>query len=410
MLSKVIPVTASTARSKKRRAHQNPTRKAKPANTTLPKVAVTEDQPDEPSTSVPELIEALEGSGWQAYAQFSLCLMAVLATVAALYFARAILFPMALAFVLYFLFAPAVRSMTRFHWFPESVSAGIVVACVAAVIVVASFFLAGPISAWVSHAPETLKIAEEKLRFLMEPMDKIDQATDKVSNMANGSKEKPVIKVSIDQPPITSYLLNATMNFLAGLTIVVALLYLMLAMGHRTLNSIVELMPTREDKRGIVTMIRNVEQGISGYLISVTIINAVLGLVIGSVLGLMRFPDPILLGVMAASLNFVPFVGCIIGSGITFLIGIVYLDTPTQALLGAMAYMAINILEGNVITPMILGRSMKLNPPIVFISIVFWGWVWGLGGILIAVPMLGIAKIATDHFEPLKPVARVLTG
>jgi predicted PurR-regulated permease PerM len=200
------------------------------------------------------------------------------------------------------------------------------------------------------------------------------------------------------------------MNFLAGLTIVVALLYLMLAMGHRTLNSIVELMPTREDKRGIVTMIRNVEQGISGYLISVTIINAVLGLVIGSVLGLMRFPDPILLGVMAASLNFVPFVGCIIGSGITFLIGIVYLDTPTQALLGAMAYMAINILEGNVITPMILGRSMKLNPPIVFISIVFWGWVWGIGGILIAVPLLGIAKIACDHFEPLKPVARVLTG
>ncbi len=75
-----------------------------------------------------------------------------------------------------------------------------------------------------------------------------------------------------------------------------------------------------------------------------------------------------------------------------------------------MAYLLINALEGNVITTMILGRSMKLNPPIVFISIIFWGWVWGIGGVLIAVPLLGIAKIACDHFDRLQPVARILSG
>ena len=342
--------------------------------------------------------------------RWSLYFLTAMATVASLYFARAILFPMALAFVLYFLLTPAVRFLSRFRLLPESVSAAIVVLGVSLVIGVTSYFLAGPVAAWFSNAPETFKIAEQKLRFLLEPVDKIDRATEQVSSIANGEKKDGVVKVAIEQPQVTTFLLNTTMNFLAGLTITTALLYLLLAMGHRTLNSIVELMPTARDKRGIVALIRNVEQGISGYLISVTTINAILGLVIGTVLGLLGFPDPILLGIMAGTLNFIPFLGCLIGSAVTFLIGIVYLDMPSQALLGASAYLVINVLEGNVITPMILGRSMRLNPPIVFISIVFWGWVWGIGGILIAVPLLGIVKIACEHFDRLKPVAGILSG
>ncbi len=169
--------------------------------------------------------------------------------------------------------------------------------------------------------PDTLQQAEQKLRFLGKPVDTIDKATEKVSDLASGTKNDGVIRVAIDQPPVSSYLLNATMNILAGLTITVALVYLLLAMGHRTLNSIVELMPTMQDKRGIVAMIRNVEQGISGYLMTVTAINIGLGVVIGTVLGLLGFPDPVLLGIMAGVLNFIPYIGCVIGTAVTFLIG-----------------------------------------------------------------------------------------
>ncbi len=129
---------------------------------------------------------------------------------------------------------------------------------------------------------------------------------------------------------------------------------------------------------------------------------------IGTVLGLLGFPDPILLGIMAMMLNYIPFLGCLAGTTVTFLIGVVYVDAPVMALAGPGLYLLINMLEGNVITPMILGQSMKLNPPVVFLFIVFWGWVWGIGGILIAVPLLGILKIIFQHLEQSKPLARFI--
>lgn len=181
-------------------------------------------------------------------------------------------------------------------------------------------------------------------------------------------------------------------------------------MGHRTLNSVVELMPTLKDKRGFVTMIRDVEQGISCYLLTITTINIGLGIVVATVLGLLGLPDPFLLGIMAATLNFIPFVGAFVGASVTFLIGVVYLQTPMEAMIGPLIYLGINTLEGNVITPMILGRSLKLNPALVFICIIFWGWGWGIGGVLLSVPLIGMIKISCDHFKFLQPVARLLSG
>ncbi len=241
-------------------------------------------------------------------------------------------------------------------------------------------------------------------------MHTIDSASEQVTKIAGGSDSDGVVKVAIKQPSLTNYLLNATMSFCAGALITIVLVYLLLAMGHRTLNSVVELLPSVEDKRSFITMIRNVELGISHYLLTITAINIVLGIVVGTALGLLGMPDPILLGLMVTTLNFIPFVGGFIGIAVTFLIGVVHLPTPADAIAGPLIYLAINALEGNVITPMILGRSMKLNPVIVFLIIIFGGWVWGVGGILISVPMLGITKIACDHSLRLTPIARILTG
>lgn len=344
------------------------------------------------------------------YGRVSLAILATLGVVHALYFARAILIPIALAIVLFFLLAPIVRFLTRITPLPEWVSAAIVVLSLTFSLGFMSYILAAPVSDWLSNAPSTFRKAEQKLRFIIDPVDKIDQASSQVSDIAAGKEKDDVVKVSIQQPPVTSYLLSSTVNFLAGVTITVVLVYLLLAMGHRTLNSVVELMPTLEDKRGLVTMIRNVELGISRYLVTITAINICLGIIIGIVMWLLGLPDPILLGIMAATLNFIPFVGAFIGAAVTFLFGIVYLNTPAEAIIGPLMYIVINTLEGNVLTPMILGRSMKLNPALVFICIIFWGWAWGVGGILLAVPLIGMVKISCDHFKSLQPVARILSG
>ncbi|QDU09817.1 AI-2E family transporter [Gimesia aquarii] len=344
------------------------------------------------------------------YGRFSLIILATLGVVHALYFTRAILIPMALALVLFFLLAPLVRFLCRIRFVTESIAAGMVVITLGSVVGLASYFLADPISDWIADAPTTFRKAEQKLRFLTDPVDKIDEASEQVSKIATGSEKDDVVKVAVQQPAVTSYLLSSTLNFLAGATITVVLVYLLLAMGHRILNSVVELIPNLKNKRGFVTMIRNVEMGISRYLITITMINIGLGIMIGTVLAALGLPDPFLLGIMAATLNFIPFVGPFVGAAIVFLIGVVYLPTPAEAAIGPLIYAFINTLEGNVITPMILGRSMKLNPALVFICIVFWGWAWGVAGILLAVPLIGMIKISCDHFKSLQPVSRVLSG
>lgn len=359
-----------------------------------------------PSTN-PILEDIKDETNWT---HVFLAILGTLAIVHALFFARAILFPIGLAIVLFFLLAPVVRFLSHLTKLPESASAAVVVLSLTIALSIAGWILSGPVSSWFAEAPQTFRQAEEKLRFIIEPVEKIDDAGEKVSKIATGGEEEGVLEVSIKQPTLTNYLLSKTMNFLAGATITVVLVYLLLAGGHRTLNSVVELMPTVEDKRGFVSMIRDVEQGISHYLLTITGINIALGCIIGTALGFLGMPDPLLLGLMAATLNFIPFIGCFVGATVSFLIGVVYLETPTQALLAFLIYLSINILEGNVITPMVLGRSMKLNPAIVFLFIIFWGWVWGIGGILIAVPMLGITKIVCDNNSRLQPVARLLAG
>ncbi len=343
---------------------------------------------------------------WQP-GQLSLAILTGLAILHTLYFAKAVLFPVSLAFVLFFLLSPIVRFLTRLY-IPEILAATIVVLATALAVGLAGITLFGPASEWVTDAPETLQRARDRLDFLIEPISQMNKATDKAAEIASDSEN--VQKVVLEQPGVSNAIVDTTTNLAAGAGITTVMLFMMLAMSHRTLNTVVEMIPNVHDKRGVVELVRDVERGISGYLITVTMINIVLGLVIGTVLGILGLPDPVLLGVMAGTLNFIPFVGCFAGAGITFLIAIVSLNSTGMALLAPVLYISINALEGNVITPMLLGRRMELNPAIVFLAIVIWGWVWGIGGALISVPMLGILKITCDHFAKLKPVARFLTG
>ena len=413
-LRKLSVATSTRKQSRRRKGNPKPTDssagKASASSAAKTPAETSEDSGEAPASEQSQSPANAEPAKYGGkFLQIPLIILSTLAVIHAVYFARAILFPIALSIVLFFLLAPLVRLLTRFRLIPESLAAAIVVGGVACGIALASYAVSGPMARWFTSAPETLRKAEVKLRFVIEPVDKIDEATEKVSDMAEGSDEDTV-KVSIKQPPVTNYILSATMTFLAGGTITIVLVYLLLAMGHRTLNSVVELIPTMEDKRGFVATLRDVEQGISRYLLTITAINICLGILIGTSLGLLGMPDPLLLGIMAAALNFIPYAGCFLGCVITFLIGVVYLDSPAQAVMAPLIYLTINAIEGNVITPMVLGRSMKLNPVIVFTFIIFWGWVWGVGGVLIAVPLLGIIKIACDHTQTLKPVARILTG
>lgn len=186
------------------------------------------------------------------------------------------------------------------------------------------------------------------------------------------------------------------------------LLFFLLASGDRFLSKCVELMPTFEDKRRVVETVREVQKGVGNYLGTVTFINLVLGIVIGCTLWFMGVPNAALWGVMATILNYVPFLGIVVGTVIVFLVSLLTFDFMGQAIAPAVAYMVINWVEANFITPTILGRSMSLNPVAILLWMTLCGWMWGIAGAILAVPILAMVKIACEATETLSPVAKFI--
>jgi predicted PurR-regulated permease PerM len=357
-------------------------------------------------------------------------ILGTLAVVYTIYFARSLLFPVTLTCVLYFLLRPMVRWMQR-RRVPAMLGAFLVVFGMLVTAGAGIYALAGPATSWVEEMPDNIRKIETKFRDVFQRIRNLERASKEVQAItdteggqsgtqdeaggpadapgaADPDDEEDVQVVEFKQPSLTTTILDSTGNVAAGAVIVVVLLLLLLALGDTFLNKILQLMPTFRDKRGIVELVRDIEQGISRYLGTITFINVGLGVVIGIVMWLLGLPNPLLWGVMAAALNYIPYIGALIGAIAVGISALIQFDSVAYAMLAPLSYFVINSIEGNLITPMLLGRSMSLNPIMVFLALIVWGWMWGIGGVLIAVPVLGITKIICEHFRSLRPLANLI--
>jgi predicted PurR-regulated permease PerM len=120
-------------------------------------------------------------------------------------------------------------------------------------------------------------------------------------------------------------------------------------------------------------------------------------------------PNPVLWGVMAAILNFIPYIGAIVGMGILTLVAFLTFDGLAAVMLAPGSYFALNLLEEYLVLPLIMSHRLTLNPVVIFVWLIFWGWLWGIPGALLAVPLLAIFKIVCQSIEPLAPVAEFLS-
>ena len=197
---------------------------------------------------------------------------------------------------------------------------------------------------------------------------------------------------------------------MAQILLTLVMLFFLIASGDMFYEKIVAVNPTFRDKRRAIEIVYDIERKISRYFLTITIINAGLGLCVGVALGLIGMPNAPLFGAMAFVLNFIPFVGAIGGVIITLAIGIVNFDTIGTAVLAAGSYLALTSLEGQLITPYAVGRSLKLNPVAVFLAVAFWGWAWSVAGMVIAVPVLIVIRAFSEKFEVLGPVGLFLSG
>ncbi|MCC7424830.1 MAG: AI-2E family transporter [Planctomycetaceae bacterium] len=334
-------------------------------------------------------------------------LLAILYT---LYFARAILLPVALAVVLSLLLRPVVRWLSR-RRIPESVGATLCLVSLIVVVAFSVFQLIGPAQKWITTLPDQMQTIGTKLKGVTTHFSQITEAKAKIEEIAAGEDSHP-LEVQVQQPTLTSnaVLLSTTGSMLASIGLVIVLTYFLLTSGDSLINNVLTTMPTFREKRQVVELIQNVQRGVSSYLFAMAMINVALGICVALAMWALGLPNPALWGLMITFLNFVPYIGSAC-TGVTIgLVALLTFDSVAYAALAPLVFFTITTIEGQIITPALLGRHMSLNPIMVFLFLTFWGWMWGVGGAVIAVPILAVTRIACDQFERTRPLGTMLSG
>ena len=323
-----------------------------------------------------------------------------------LYFASAVVLPIILAVVLYLLLQPSMRALAKLR-IPKAMAALTVILMLFGGITGLAFALSGPVSVWVGKIPEAVPRLEEKMSFLTKPLATVQRTSEQVEKLA----ESPGVgrgSVTVKGPTLRSLLVTGTQAILTGVLTLVLLLFFLLISGDQFLRRLVESLPTFADKKKAVEISNEIERHISGYLLTISLINAVVGVATGIAVYLLGLSDPILWGTVAFLLNYVLILGPITCGAIIFLAGLLSFDTAWQAMLPAGAFAAIHFVESSSITPILLARRLTLNPVIIIVSLVFWYSMWGVAGAFLAVPLLGTFKIICDRVGPLMVIGHFL--
>jgi predicted PurR-regulated permease PerM len=331
----------------------------------------------------------------------------VLAIFYTLKLASSFFVPLVLAILLKFLFASVIRAMERFH-IPTPVGATLVILALLSTLGFGVYQLAGPTREWMAKLPQTARQIEGKLQDLKRSVREVSKAGEEVDRLTNlGGKEK-IQRVEVRKPSLGETLLGPTQDFLVSAGVLVILLFFLLASGDLFLRKLIAVLPHLEEKKLAVEITRRIELDVSAYLLAITLINALFGTTVAIAMFFLGLPNPVLWGVMAGLLHFIPFLGAVVGISIVTLVALVTLESTATILLVPTIYFALNLLEEYVVLPVVIGRRLMLNAVVVLLWLLFWAWLWGVPGALMAVPLLAIVKIVADHFDPLASLAEFI--
>lgn len=333
----------------------------------------------------------------------------IILAIYALYFGREFFMPVVLAFLFALTLTPIVR-FVRKRGVPSALSATLLVVVSAAAVGLGGYLLSGPVMQLINDAPQIGRTLTERVEELRGPFDRLMQISAQIDNVTDTVNEAGVMKVSVQQPGILSQAAGTMLSIGTNAAIVLVLSLFLLASGTLFYEKIVQSFATMSEKKRALRIVYDVEREVSRYLLTVAAINAALGTVIGLGLWAIGMPTPFLWGVMAALLNFLPYIGALTTIVIVAVISVVSFDSMSYAMIAPAFVIACNVLEGQIITPLIVGRRLELNAVAIFIAVAFWSWLWGFIGALIAVPLLVVVKVFCDHFEELQSFGNFLAA
>ena len=363
----------------------------------------------EPPAAVTEAAEETEMPLPSDPRTFFLGGLFALGVLAALYVASSVILPVVFALVLNLLLQPGVRLLGRLH-LPRAVGALLTVLLVIGALVGLVAALSVPAANWAERLPEGIPRLEAHLQVMKGPIQALQKVIQQAEQVADAPPSRGSIVSVRRDLGITGALFAGTRSVLDGLFTTVLVLYFLLVAGNIFLRRIVEILPTFSNKRQAVDISQQIQEDISAYLVTITAMNAAVGVTTAVAMYLCGLGDPLLWGTTAFLLNFIPILGPLFGVCIFVLVGMLSFESLWWALLPPALYFGIHLIEGESLTPMLLARRFTLNPVLIILSLVFWFWMWGMLGAILAVPMLAILKIISDRLRPLKALGHFLEG
>lgn len=336
----------------------------------------------------------------------ALTLLVIMASFYTIYFARDVLMPITAALALQFVVSPVMRGFERLR-VPAPVGAAIIILGLLGTIGVSGYYLSGPASEWMERMPTVTQQLQERLRVLKAPVERVKRASDEVEKAtAVGSAQ---VEVTVRPPGFLEQIATGLRKTLVQIGIILGLLFFLLASGDMFKLKLVRVIPRFNDKKRAVMILNEIEHHVSAYLFTVLVVNISLGTAVGLGLWLIGMPNAALWGVMAGILTFLPLIGSTIGSIIVTIAALLSFDSVTYALLAPTVYIVVAIAEAQIVAPFLLGRNLTLNPVVIMVSMLLWGWMWGIPGVLLAVPFLATIKALCDHIEPLAAIGEFLS-
>jgi predicted PurR-regulated permease PerM len=335
-----------------------------------------------------------------------------LAIIAALYFAREFLLPVLLAFFIALTLRPAVRYLQKWHVPPWLASVVFAFAILGAGSIVA-YLLSSPLAGWIDQAPQLQQKFASKFAGLGEVLKKFSLLTDQIQNASTAAQDSPVQEVVVRQHSfpgllvtLTGYPIQLGVTLAATLVITVFLL----ASGDLFYEKLVRILPNLTARKKALHIVYDIESEVSTYVLTLSAVNAVLGLVIAVTFHLLGMPSAYLWGLLIFIFNFVPYVGTVTGVILVGFIAVVSFDSLSYAMLFPLVYAAWAFLESEIIRPQIFGRRFQMNAVAILLSLAFWSWLWGIAGAAIAVPALVTLNIFCAHIDGLSGLGEFLSS
>lgn len=333
---------------------------------------------------------------WNWAVRLSTVGLFVIALGMTLRFLAHIAIPLVLAWVMATVLLPVVQLLCRLR-IPRSLGAILLVLLLLAGVVTVFVILTVPLSYWLSRADELGQLIREKLALIHRPLEMLEELGRAIGPDPNS--EKPPVFVNAPKPNIVTQMLGLLTPIVDQFMIFVVALVFHLIYQRQIQDGIVLLVRAPEAKALTRTVLGDIEGNMSSYFGTVTVVNALLGVLTMGIAAMLGFPHPLLWGVLAAVLNYIPYLGPALVLGAFFVIGVIVFPTLHEPILAPLLFLALITLEGQVITPAFVGHRLTINPFLVFLSIAFWTWMWGPMGAFLAVPLLVTAMVAARHLS-----------